>query len=70
MSRFTQSLAKTCQENLLTEKWLIAPSLRVGHQWLEAIVRGGQPAVNVRVNTIKGLALDLAARRWPTRRPA
>ena len=38
MSRFTQSLAKTCQENLLTEKWLIAPSLRVGHQWLEAVV--------------------------------
>ena len=61
MSRFTQSLSKNLPRESLTEKWLIAPSLRVGHQWLEAIVRGGQPAVNVRVNTIKGLALDLAA---------
>jgi ATP-dependent helicase/nuclease subunit B len=45
----------------LVGKLLIASSLRVGHQWLEAMVRDGQPAVNVRINTVKGLALDLAA---------
>jgi len=45
----------------LREKVLIASSLRVGHQWVDAVVRDGQPAVNVRINTMKGLALDLAA---------
>ena len=61
MNRFAQALAKICREPLLAEKWLIAPSLRVGHQWLDAVVRDGQPAVNVRINTMKGFALDLAA---------
>ena len=61
MNRFAQALAKVCRESLLAEKWLITPSLRVGHQWLDAIVREGQPAVNVRINTIKSLALELAA---------
>ena len=61
MSHLTRFLAKTCQQQLLTEKWLLAPSLRVGHQWLDVVVRNGQPAVNVRINTMKGLALDLAA---------
>lgn len=50
-----------CRDHLLTEKWLVAPSLRVGHQWLEAVVLGGQPVVNVHVKTIKSLAIDLAA---------
>lgn len=25
------------------EKWLLAPSLRIGHQWLESVTRAGQP---------------------------
>ena len=61
MNRFAQALAKICRKSLLAEKWLVTPSLRVGHQWLDAMVREGQPAVNVRINTIKSLALDLAA---------
>ena len=60
MNQFTRSLSALCREYLLDEKWLIAPSLHIGHQWLEAVVRGGQPAVNVHIQTLKGLALTLA----------
>jgi hypothetical protein len=34
-------------------KWLVAQWLRVGHQWLDAVTRAGQPIVNVHVKTIK-----------------
>lgn len=60
MNQFTRSLSALCREYILDEKWLIAPSLHIGHQWLEAVVRGGQPAVNVHIQTLKGLALTLA----------
>ena len=60
-SCFVRTLERVCRENLLWEKWIIAPSLRIGHQLMDAVVRNGQPAVNARVNTMKGLALDLAA---------
>ena len=36
MNRLAEALARVCRENLLAEKWLIAPSLRVGYQWLDA----------------------------------
>jgi ATP-dependent helicase/nuclease subunit B len=68
MNVFFQALAGICKERLLDEKWLIAPSLRAGHQWLEAVTRGGQPAVNVRVQTLKGMALELAATEMAARR--
>ncbi len=60
MNAMAAALAKVCRERLLEEKWLIAPSLRVGHQWLEAVARGGQPALNARVKTLLHMALDLA----------
>ena len=53
-------LAQIVRDHLLCPKWLIAPSLRVGHQWVDAVARNGQPAVNLRINTVKGFALDLA----------
>lgn len=46
---------------MLANKWLLAPSRRVGQQWLEAVARSGQPVVNVRVKTLTSLAVDLAA---------
>ncbi len=60
MNTFIRALAEVCRERLLIEKWLIAPSLRVGHQWLAATASGGQPAVNLRVKTLLHVALDLA----------
>ena len=59
-SRFCESLAQWCSEKPIQEKWLIAPSLRIGHQWLETITMLGQPVLNCRVKTLKGLALELA----------
>jgi ATP-dependent helicase/nuclease subunit B len=60
-SEWIQQLARTCGERLLDEKWLLAPSLRIGHQWVDAVTRTGQAAVNVRIKTLRSMALELAA---------
>jgi len=57
---FTAALAVVCREHLLQEKWLLVPSLRVGFQWLDSVVRSGQPVLNVRVRTLPQFALGLA----------
>ncbi len=46
---------------MLDETWLIAPSRRVGIQWLDAVAMSGRPVVNFRVKTLRGLALEMAA---------
>ena len=61
MNAFTASLAGLCASRPLDEKRLIAPSRRVGNQWLEAAARAGQPVLNVRVETLRSLAVGLAA---------
>lgn len=58
-SLVTEGLARVCSERLLDEKWLIAPSRRVAHQWLDQVTRGGGPVVNVRVQTMRTVALEL-----------
>jgi len=58
---FIQNLAAICRENLLAEKWLLAPNRRVGNQWVEQVARSGQPAVNLRVTTPMGLALHIVS---------
>jgi len=74
LNRLTRALAAVVRERLLDEKWLLAPSRRVGYQWIDAVTRSGQPSVNIRVRTIKAMALDLAApemaRRGVTLPPA
>ena len=57
---FIFNLAGICRDHLLAGKWLIAPSLRVGHQWVEQVARSGQPAVNLRVTTVRSLVLELS----------
>ena len=61
MNTLTTHLKERCHGNILEEKWLIAPNLRVGYQWLETIVRNGTPVLNVHVKTLTSLALHLAA---------
>ncbi|MHC4107787.1 MAG: hypothetical protein ACYSTY_06865 [Planctomycetota bacterium] len=58
-SLLTESLAGVCSKRLLDEKWLIAPSRRVAHQWLDQVTRAGGPVVNVRVQTMRGVGLEL-----------
>ena len=57
-----RALREQCQAEPLAEKRLLAPSLRVGYQWLDQVARSGQPALNLRVTTLPGLALELASR--------
>jgi RecB family exonuclease len=59
-NRLTESLARVCRDHPLAEKWLIAPSLRIGQQWIQAVARCEQPVVNVRVKTLERLANELA----------
>ncbi len=55
------NLAAACREHLLAEKWLVAPSLRVAHQWLDRVTRAGGPVINVRAKTTRSLALEVLA---------
>ena len=61
-NRLVEGLAAICREELIREKWLIAPSLRVGQQWLDRVALDGQSVLNARVKTFKVLAIELAAR--------
>ena len=59
MSDEATTLSGVCSDNLLHLKWLLAPSHRVGHQWIEALVRNGQSVVNLRPTTVLRLAIDI-----------
>ncbi len=59
-NRLTEDLERLCAERALDEKWLLAPTIRVGVQWLDSVARSGQPVLNFRVNTVKRFALDIA----------
>ena len=61
INRLAESIKGFCAAHVLEEKWLLAPSLRIGFQWLDAVTRSGQPVLNARVKTITGLALEIAA---------
>jgi len=61
MNTFITALAGLCASRPLDEKRLVAPSRRVGNQWLDAVARAGQPVLNVRVETLHSLAAGLAA---------
>ena len=45
LNKLTQEISLVCRDHLLEEKWLIAPSLRVGHQWLDNVALNGRPVV-------------------------
>ncbi len=53
-------LGQVCRSFPLAQKWLICPSLRVGHQWIECVVRHGQGVVRLTPVTLVRLALELA----------
>jgi len=63
MNELCRHLAEICCERLLDEKWLVTPSRRVGYQWLETVSRSGTSCVNVRVKTLKSMALEFASTR-------
>jgi ATP-dependent helicase/nuclease subunit B len=56
-----ESIRRLCAAHVTGEKWLIAPSLRTGYEWLDAVTRSGQAVLNARIKTFAGMALELAA---------
>ena len=61
LNLLTRSLREICKNHIVEEKWLIAPTRRVGLQWLDSVSRSGMPVLNVRVKSLQSLALELAA---------
>lgn len=61
MNRLIAALAAVCRQQVTREKRLLAPSRRIGHQWVRQVARGGTPAVNLRPTPLKALAFELAA---------
>src|SRR5208283_4913882 len=60
LNRLTAQLGSISKDCPIQEKWLLAPSRRIGFQWLDAVTLAGQPMLNVRVKTVQHAALDLA----------
>ena len=58
---FIYNLSEILRKNLLIEKWIISPNLRVGFQWIDTITRKGQALLNCRIKTIRTIAIDLAS---------
>ncbi len=61
INRLAESVGDLCARHVVEEKQLLAPSRRVGFQWLDVVTRAGQPVLNARVKTLAALALELAA---------
>jgi ATP-dependent helicase/nuclease subunit B len=55
----TTILASLCKQKPFAEKWLIAPTMRVGYQWVDQVAMTGQPVLNVRVKTLSNMILEL-----------
>ncbi|MBZ0258321.1 PD-(D/E)XK nuclease family protein [bacterium] len=58
MSGLIQQIVQCCQQNPLEEKWLFAPNLRIGWQWIDAASRSGAALVNLHCKTIQRTVLD------------
>ena len=56
-SRLIEEVARICAERPVEEKVLVVPSLAVGHTLVERLAREGHPWVNLRVETVRTLAL-------------
>ena len=69
-SRLVEEISGLCRSRMLAEKWLIAPSRRIGNQWAECVARNGQAAVNLRIKTLRSLATELAGQEMVARKVA
>jgi len=57
LNQLTHGIRDFCSAHMLEEKWLLAPSRRVGQQWLDSVALSGQPVLNVHVESFETLAL-------------
>ncbi|MDX9755179.1 MAG: PD-(D/E)XK nuclease family protein [bacterium] len=61
INQLISALTHICQDTFLDEKWLLAPTRRIGMQWIDQICANGQPVVNLRVKTLTGMLLELVS---------
>lgn len=61
MNSLTETLARICSDRRIDAKYLIAPSIRAGRQWLDAVTGTGAPVVNVHIKTFDAFAIQLAS---------
>jgi len=60
LNKFLRALASFCDKHKFDIKILVAPSLRVGHQWVETLTRNESSILNLQVQTFKGLVFNMA----------
>ena len=61
-SRLIESIAAACQPAArFVAAWLVAPSRRVGNEWIETLSRTGHPTANLHVTTLSALAYDIVS---------
>ncbi len=53
---FCNALKQLCIRHPLEEKWLLAPSLRIGRAWVDAMAFFGCPTANLHETTLSGTA--------------
>lgn len=61
MNALLRSISAISADHPLAEKRLLSPSRRVGHQWLYRVAREGTACLNWRVETLRSIAVELAA---------
>ncbi len=60
MNKFLRALASFCDKHKFDSKIHVAPSLRVGHQWVETLTRNESSIINLQVQTFKGFVFNIA----------
>jgi PD-(D/E)XK nuclease superfamily len=63
MSSTLNWLKQQCQQNLLTEKWLLCHRTSIGQIWKDRITLSGTATINLHAKTIGGIAISIAADR-------
>lgn len=59
MQQFFQELNGICKTHFFKEKVLIVPSFSIGRQLLQAYTIAGNASLNLKVNTLHGMATDI-----------
>ena len=67
MNATVKWLASLCNDNLLTEKWLLTEDLRVAQQWKDRLGLAGYSTINLHSKTMRSLAVSLAGHLLATK---
>lgn len=54
-------LAAACQQNRLTEKWLLAPDLRIAQLWKDQLHLSGQTTIHLHAHSLRTIVNQLVA---------